>query len=177
MAQRGSLIEFQENLSKRLATAQSQASVSSLLAVQSGGVVWVLRLPDAGEVMPVPPLAVVPLTHHWYAGVANVRGNLYSVIDFAAFCGKEHTPRHPTNRLVLCGQRYGLNAALLVQQVLGLREATALKPVASGESGGANGANAAQQPWIGVEFEDAGGQRYQELNVEALTGRDRKSVV
>ncbi len=163
MARRGSLIEFQENLSKRLATAQSRASASSMLAVQSGGIAWVLPLRDAGEVMPVPPLAAVPLTHNWYAGVANVRGNLYSVIDFASFCGKGATPKHPSNRLMLCGQRFGLNAGILIQQVLGLRDASGLKP-ADGEIG----VVAASQPWIGVALEDAGGQRYQTLNVEAL---------
>jgi twitching motility protein PilI len=160
MARRGSLIEFQENLSKRLATARAQASVTSLLAVQSGGVAWLLPLPDAGEVMPVPPLATVPLTHPWYAGVANVRGNLYSVIDFAAFCGKGNTPRHPTNRLMLCGQRHGLNAGLLIQRVLGLRDPGELKS-AAGEA-------AAQKPWIDAVLEDAAGQRYQQLNVPAL---------
>ena len=166
MARRGSLIEFQENLSKRLATAQSQASASSMLAVQSGGIAWVLPLRDAGEVMPVPALAAVPLTHNWYAGVANVRGNLYSVIDFSSFCGKGGIQRHPTNRLMLCGQRHGLNAGILIQQVLGLRDASRLKP-AKGGSGG-SGAAVASQPWIGVALEDSEGQRYQTLNVEAL---------
>ena len=162
MARRGSLIEFQQNLSKRLATAQSQASVSSLLAVRSGEKIWMLKLPDAGEVMPVPPLATVPLTHKWYAGVANIRGNLYSVIDFAAFCGSEPTPRGPANRLMLCGWRHCLNAGLLCQQVLGLRDAADMKTVSS------SNANAQGKPWLGAELEDAQGQRYQELNVEAL---------
>ena len=160
MARRGSLIEFQENLSKRLATAKVQESANSLLALRSGAKVWVLRLPDAGEVMPVPPLAAVPLTQSWYAGVANIRGSLYSVIDFALFCGKEHTPRLPVNRLLLCGRRHGLNAGILCQQVLGLRDASELKPVGT--------ASAPGKPWLGVEYEDAQGQRYQELNVEAL---------
>ena len=37
--------------------------------------------------IPVPPITPVPLTRPWFRGVANVRGNLYSVVDFAAFVG------------------------------------------------------------------------------------------
>ena len=37
---------------------------------------------DAGEVIAVPPIAPVPLTQPWFLGVANIRGNLYSVDRF-----------------------------------------------------------------------------------------------
>ena len=37
----------------------------------------------------MPATVPVPLTHSWFRGVANVRGNLYSVVDFSAFQGGE----------------------------------------------------------------------------------------
>ena len=45
---------------------------------------WILALADAVEVLPVPKLTRAPLSKSSYAGLANVRGNLYSVVDFAA---------------------------------------------------------------------------------------------
>ena len=36
----------------------------------------------------MPPIANVPLTQPWFRGLANIRGNLYSVIDFAGFLGR-----------------------------------------------------------------------------------------
>jgi twitching motility protein PilI len=69
----------------------------------------------------------VPLIKPWYAGLANVRGILYSIIDFGAFRGAPPARMGPASRLVLCGQRHGLNAGLLVDRVLGLRDARELK--------------------------------------------------
>ena len=36
----------------------------------------------------MPAIATVPLTQPWFLGVANIRGNLYSVVDFAGFVGR-----------------------------------------------------------------------------------------
>ena len=159
MARRGSLREFQENLSKRIATASSQERVQTKLAAESGGVLWVLNLPDAGEVMPLPPLAPAPLTRHWFLGIVNIRGNLFSVIDFAAFCGKAPTPRNSAVRLLLVGQRHGVNAALVFQRVAGLRNERDLRPVGRMEMAPA---------WQGNDYQDGEGRQYRELNVGEL---------
>ena len=55
----------------------------------------------------------------WFQGVANVRGNLYSVVDFAAFVGVGTATERA--RLVLFGERLRSAAALLVDRSLGLR--------------------------------------------------------
>ena len=41
-------------------------------AFESGNLLWLLRLPDAGEVMPVPWLCKVPLTQRWMKGHVSV---------------------------------------------------------------------------------------------------------
>lgn len=158
-APRGSLRDFQENLARRLAGAGAHDSLRSRLAVESGGKLWLLQLPDAGEVMPVPWLCKVPLTKRWYCGIVNVRGSLYGMIDFADFCSAEPTRRHAENALVLCGQRFGLNAGLLVQKVVGLRNAQEFKAIE-----GAVG----DKPWIAGLYQDHEDRRYQELHVERL---------
>lgn len=163
MAERISLRQFQQDLSRRLATASAeQGENTSVLAVQSGGETWILELADAGEVLPVPKLAPAPLTKPWYAGIANVRGNLYSVVDFGAFRGAPPVRSGGASRLLLCGQRFGLNAGLLVDRVLGLRDERELKPVMPAVDG--TPAPASQS----ALREDAEGRRYRELDIAAL---------
>ena len=56
---------------------------------------WLVRLGDAGEVVAVPPVTPVPLTRSpGIMGVANIRGNLYSVDRLRArFLGARATAR------------------------------------------------------------------------------------
>jgi twitching motility protein PilI len=130
MSQRTTLREFQEDLSRRLASAAaSHAENTSVLAVESAGETWLVALADAGEVMTVPKMTAAPLSKPWYVGVANVRGNLYSVIDFGAFRGASAVRMSSASRLLLCGKHHGLNAGLLVDQVFGLRDGQKLKGV------------------------------------------------
>ena len=93
MARRTSLRDFQESLSRRLASAGAHDALRSRLVVESGSHLWLLNLPDAGEVMPVPWLTRVPMTRRWYNGLVNVRGTLHGMVDLADFCGLGVTPR------------------------------------------------------------------------------------
>jgi twitching motility protein PilI len=76
---------FQQELAARLAAKTTQQVEQSRLGLACAGRQWLIRLADAGEVIAVPTLATVPLTRPWYLGISNIRGNLYSVIDFAGF--------------------------------------------------------------------------------------------
>ena len=87
MTKRSSLREFQQNLARRLAEA-STADRRGLLGFQAGSESWLIDLAEAGEIMPPPPLSIVPLTRPWFRGLANVRGALYGVVDLAQFHGE-----------------------------------------------------------------------------------------
>ena len=163
MAKKGSLREFQAHLAERLAGASGQ-SAAGLLGVQSGADFWLLKLSDSGEIVPLAPLTGVPLTRPWFAGIANIRGNLYSVVDFAAFRGGEPTPQNAGSRLLLIGTRYGCNAALLVTRLLGLRNIDDLKP-APADSGAA--------PWAIDAYTDNAGRRWKMLDVRRLLDDER----
>jgi twitching motility protein PilI len=152
------LREFQEYLANRLNSAARGEISSALLGVQSGAHHWLLKLDDGGEILPMPPLSPVPLTHSWFAGMANIRGNLYSVIDFAAFRGEEPTPRTSHARLVLLGARFGINSAILVHRMLGLRPADTF--TSTDEPG--------DHPWVSEVLTDTEGRRWRRLDVPAL---------
>ena len=129
MSKRASLRDFQENLASRLKAAAGEAAPSARLSFESGDSRWLLRLDSSGEVLTVPEVSRVPLTKDWFLGVANVRGVLYGVSDFAAFLGGAATVRAAENRLLLIGQPHGVNVALLVTRLAGLRNLSELEPV------------------------------------------------
>jgi twitching motility protein PilI len=154
------LRQFQQELATRLASKTAAQVESSRLGLACGGEQWLLRLADAGEVIAVPPIAAVPLTRDWFLGIANIRGNLYSVVDFTRFLGRQPTPAASHNRLVLFGPRTGeLRAGLVVSRVLGLRNRAEF----------AAAAPAAEAPaWYGQRWMDAEGNAWQELDLARL---------
>ncbi len=106
----------------------------------------------------------MPLTHPWFAGIANIRGNLYSVADFSAFRGGEATPLNAASRLLLVGTRHGSNAALLVTRMLGLKSPDAFKAEPAEESA---------SPWETERFSDNDGRIWKKLNIRALLAEPR----
>ena len=158
MAQRISLRDYQRELAERLRNADS-ARAASKLGMQVGEQNWLIDLAEAGEVMPVPAITPVPLTRPWFRGVANVRGNLYSVVDFAEFLGVGASRGGEQQRLVLLGERFRSAAALLVDRSLGLRNPAQLR-VRETVSGPA--------AWVRREYQDEADARWIELDVGAL---------
>ena len=162
-AARLDLRAFQQELATRLAAKTAAQVEQSRLGLACAGERWLIKLADAGEVIAVPPAASVPLTKPWYLGVANIRGNLYGVIDFAGFLGHPLEPVSPSAnqaRLVLFGPRVGeLRAGLVVHRVLGLRN---LAELAHGEPPG--GAPA----WYGARWTEANGAVWQEIDLARL---------
>jgi len=162
MAKRTDLRAYQESIAARLDAAQSGGGASALLGFESGGTCWLIDLPAAGEVLPAPPLAVVPLTQAWFAGLANVHGELDAVVDFSAFCGGPPTPREGAARLLRIGVRHGSNGALLVERVHGLKRADALFADADAVP------PAPTFAWRGAALSDTQGVRWFRLDVPAL---------
>ena len=95
--------------------------------------------------------------------MANIRGNLYGVVDFAGFLGHEVAAPHAAagaSRLILFGPRVGeLRAGIMVSRVLGLRNLAELAP---------RGPPAAARPWYGQRWTDANGGEWQEIDLVQL---------
>ncbi len=158
MADRLSLRDYQRDLVARLREPRS-ASTASMLGLEAGGESWLVDLADAGEVLRVPPVSPLPLTRPWFRGLANVRGNLYSVIDFAAFLGGAAASTGDQSRLLLLGERFRVAAALLVDRSLGLRSPSQLRP---------RELPADKPAWLRAEHADEAGALWKELDVPEL---------
>ena len=163
MAKKGSLHEFQARLASRLAEADER-SAAGLLGFQAGTDFWLVGLSDSGEIIPLPTLTGVPLTRPWFVGIANIRGNLFSISDFSAFQGREPTPLNSSARLLLIGSRYGNNAALLVTRTLGLRNRDDLTPLP---------ATPDAPVWAAEAYTDNEGRHWKLLDVQTLLADER----
>ena len=163
MAKHISLREFQQALAARLAEAGAETAPHARLGVEAGGRLWLIRLDDAGEVLPLPAVAPVPLTRQWFLGLANIRGNLACVVDFAGLMGEPPTERSSDCRLVIVAERFGAHSGLLVARMMGLRNIHQLQAEESG----------ADQPWIRGAFRDPEGRRWYELDIGVLVTNDQ----
>lgn len=86
-----------------------------------GGQHYVAALGEITEIMTWPAVSRVPHTRSWVRGLANVRGNLLPILDLSAFLGRgEVAPSRLARVLVI--EQDGVNAGLLVDEVLGMRQ-------------------------------------------------------
>ena len=159
MAKKTSLRDFQEYLAGRLTTAAQGKGAASWLGIEVGGAPWLIELSDSGEIVQAPTLAKVPLTQPWFAGIANIRGNLYAVTDFSVFCGGPQTPLNASSRLLLVGTRFGANASLLVSRMLGLKNPDQFSAATATDDA---------HPWEGGRVVDGDGREWKRLNVRAM---------
>lgn len=160
MSRSQNLVEFQQELARRLSDAPARAAVDALLAIGLGGQPWLIRLTDIAEVLSCPPIETVPWTKPWFRGATNFRGQVYSVVDLAAFVGAQAVVDPQAARLLLLNRAVARGCALLVAQVLGMRNPAAFRPTGRANDGRA---------WVKSEWCDQESITWHELDLRALT--------
>lgn len=167
MANREALRELQGRLASRMQAARTEAPVKAWLAVECAGQGLLFPLHEAGEIFAVGKVLPVPHTQPWFAGVANLRGGLHAVVDLALFLGLQRAGggndgARDGARLLALSPALGVNCALLVDRLAGLRNADQLSP----ETG-----EAPAQPrpaFAGARWRGADGRIWQEIELSAL---------
>jgi twitching motility protein PilI len=166
MAKREALRELQSRLAERMQAARTQARPVSWLAVECRGQGLLFPLHQAGEIFSLVPLLSVPHTRPWFSGVANLRGGLHGVVDLGAFLGMAARATVATEgvrdqaRLVAFSPSIGLNCALLVDRLAGLRSAEQLSTDAE---------QAGERPaFAGKRLRDVDGRAWQEILLSSL---------
>lgn len=160
MAKKFNLREFQTQLSQQLQAAASRDNTGSRLGFRVGNANWLVSLADTEEVLPVPPIVKVPGARRWFRGIANIRGNLYAVSDFADFMGQGATPEHADCRLLIPHRDFGVNAALLVHGTLGLRNINRYRAREDG----------VPHPWVARRYADESGADWCDMDFGQLLG-------
>jgi twitching motility protein PilI len=168
MANREALRELQNRLASRMQAARTEARVKSWLAVECAGQGLLFPLHEAGEIFSVGSVLPVPHTQAWFAGVANLRGGLHSVVDLARFLGLERKGATGDGaRLLALNPSFGVNCALLVDRLAGLRNADQLEAAADDEPRGE------RPPFAGPRWRDTDGRVWQEIELSALAANEQ----
>ena len=172
MSNREALRELQGRLASRMQAARTEAPVQSWLAVECAGQGLLFPLHEAGEIFSVGSVLPVPHTQPWLAGVANLRGGLHAVVDLAVFLGLRRTGGAADNRdgarLLALNPALGVNCALLVDRLAGLRNADQLSPDA-----GEAPSPATHPAFAGPRWRDGEGRVWQEIELAALAGHEQ----
>ncbi|HWR86803.1 MAG TPA: chemotaxis protein CheW [Acidiferrobacterales bacterium] len=168
MANKQALRELQTRLAERMRVARTQPRGQSWLAVECRGQGLLLPLEQAGEIFALVPLLPVPHTQPWFAGVANLRGGLHGVVDLARFLNLPEAAAADLGRdqarLIALGASLGLNSALLVDRLAGLRSVEQLHADAEND----NQADSARPLFAPTRWRDADGRSWQVLDLAAL---------
>jgi twitching motility protein PilI len=165
MANRQALRELQTRLAERLQIARTQGVAASWLAVEAGGKKYLFPLSQSGEIFPWVSTQPVPYTQAWFAGVANLRGGLFGVVDLASYVsGKAPPPKNELartdSRLVALNSALEVNCALLIDKLSGLRNQEAFSDFSE---------KAPDAPdFFGNQYVDLNGATWQEINLQLL---------
>lgn len=163
MANKEALRELQNRLAERMKAVRTELPGVSWLAVECAGQGLLFPLRQAGEIFEAQGLLPVPHTRPWVMGVANLRGGLYTVVDLGAFLGirvARQGELPESLRLVAFNATLGLNCAMQVDRLEGLRHAADLQREPDDE--------VTRPTFAGGRWKDAAGRVWQELALSEL---------
>lgn len=170
MSNREAIKDLNTRLASRLQAAQTDDVAAAWLAVEAGASKYLLPLTQAGEIFPWTPVMTVPYAQAWFLGVANLRGGLFGVVDLASYVTGGKATFTPTvlsdqsraeSRLVSFNASLEINCVVLVDRLAGLRHASVF---AWSEAPSADA-----QPFFGASYVDAAGERWQSLDLLAMS--------
>ena len=156
------LVEFQNRLNESLNSFQNMGELTSLLGFVSGGVRWLINLNDLHEIESVPSsekIQRIYLTKNWVMGVANYKGNIFTLVDFQQFLGKKATQADMNARSLLLHPRHNIQTALIVNEVTGLLAVNEMTKVREG----------GDKSWVKTQLKSKDGLVWNLINVEALS--------
>jgi twitching motility protein PilI len=167
MDKKKKLRELQTRLAEKLQAVRSGdvASVAAWLAVDSGGRKYLFPLSQSGEIFPWTSIQKVAHTQDWYLGVANMRGALFGVVDFANFVQGEKSVLNnelakSDSRFITLNSTLDVNCALYVDRIEGLRSTESFSE-SQDPSQGSPG-------FYGHIYVDVNGLQWQEINLQVL---------
>ncbi|MDN2708294.1 chemotaxis protein CheW [Janthinobacterium sp. SUN118] len=165
-ARQGRLRQYQLQLLERVQAARSGAlAARKELGVMLGGRRCLLDLTQLGEIVIPAGLSIqgVPLAQDWYLGLATMRGRLTAVVDLARYMGEAACVAGSDSRIITFSPRLGMNCALLVERVLGLRQQRGMQSVCLPDA-----PPHASLPWVAQLLRDGEGEQWLRLDLALL---------
>jgi twitching motility protein PilI len=166
MANKQALRALQTRLAERMQQVRTEEAGVSWLAVQCAGAGLLLQLRQAGEIFDLSTVLPVPHALPWLSGVVNLRGGVCTVVDLAAFLGLSAPGASPVGaaaRLVAFNAALGINSALKVDRLEGLRHAADMQREDETDD------NRDRPAFAAGRWRDAAGRVWQEIDLVALS--------
>lgn len=169
MSSKKALLELQERLASKMNQKQSVEATAAWLAVEAGAERLLLPLALSGQISGLQSLQSVSYTKPWFIGVSNIRGQIFAVVDIAAFMTGETTPisqdmARRNARLVVFNPDLEINCALLVSKLQGLKS--------PGDFAEYKEASAGDASYLLGEYTDKNGEKWKELDLQSLAVLD-----
>lgn len=139
--------------------ADRMSAALPVLGAMIGGERWLISLRDLGEVLPVPRIVSVYLTHPWFRGIIRVRSGFYALYDLAQFMGGGASLIGTKTRALLIAPHWGVNCALLADSMLGFRNLSEF----TCQSGHQD-----TRPFVSGVYDDRQGRTWHRLNPSIL---------
>lgn len=108
-------------MNDKTGSAQTNEASQAVLGVAIGEERYLVPMTEVSEVITIPKLAHVPLTQPWFAGLANVRGNLYGITDLCSYLGIPPLPYNLKARILLVSPDNKIRGGFIVNNMLGIR--------------------------------------------------------
>lgn len=115
-----SLSDKYANTARWLPEQEDIAPTRKVVCFSLMGVNLAMALEELTEILELPPCTRLPRVKPWVWGVANLRGRLLPVINFAEFLGGRLTSSRKLHRVLVVDLR-GVFVGLVVDQVYGMR--------------------------------------------------------
>jgi twitching motility protein PilI len=165
MANRAAIRDLQTRLATRLQAARTEGVSTAWLAVNAGAGNYLFPLVQSGEIFPLANLQPVPYCQSWFAGVVNLRGGLFGVVELAGFIAQGALPLRSEQALaeasvITLHPALEVNCALMVDSLAGLRNADAFADSAPPEE--------TAPAYFGNRYTDPRGVLWQEINLQLL---------
>lgn len=117
------LVALSEEFRQRSRELPAQLDITptrTVVCFRIMGVGVAVLLEEMNELLEVPHCTRLPRVKSWVKGVANVRGKLTPIIDFAVFLGGRLSSA-PKRQRVLLVEREDISAGLIVDEVVGMK--------------------------------------------------------
>lgn len=140
-----SVVAELDRLTPAMAVESSPSPVESksvrILVFELGGSVYGCPLEHAAEVQRLPAVTRLPHMPGWLNGVANLRGEVVSIVDLRAFFGLPAAAADPHRRLlILRSLTEDLRVGVIIDKLIGLRNQGELHSAHGARSRGASDA-------------------------------------
>ncbi len=121
MAKRESLKSYQDSILEKMEAARmgDVSQTNLLFGFNAGTKNFVISAKDVSELTSPSTLEPIPVSKPWAAGVANIKGSVLSVTDFAVLLGETPIKR---GKFLVFEQHVISGSALLITRMMGLYE-------------------------------------------------------